>query len=208
MCGRYTIAAPPEELLEVFDVPDLGFDHRPRYNVAPGQECPVVGEDRAGRRIGLMRWGLPAPPGGRTAPLINARAETVRVRPAFREAFTRRRCLVPADGFYEWAREGGGKTPWWFHPRGGGLLAFAGIWTGRAFAILTAAANDDVRPVHPRMPLLVAPADHARWLSRGTDPGRLADVLGSPPAGLLEARRVSPRVGSTAHDDAGLIAGA
>jgi putative SOS response-associated peptidase YedK len=205
MCGRYTLAPPPDELIEAFEVADLTFDYRPRYNVAPGQDCVVVGEDRAGRRIGLMRWGLLPAGVGRGAPLINARSESVGSKPSFRESFARRRCLVPADGFYEWAHESGGKTPYWFHPPGGGLLAMAGIWEGGAFAILTTEASDEVRAVHGRMPVLVGPADRGRWLSREADRAALEALLRPAPTGTLRARRVSRRVGSPSNDDPGLI---
>ena len=206
MCGRYSLAAPPEELVEAFDVPDLTFDYRPRYNVAPGQDCPVVAEDRKGRRMGLMRWGLEPAWMDRTGSgFVNARAETVATKPSFRDSFERRRCLVPADGFYEWAKDGRTKTPHWFHPPGGGLVSFAGIWDGRTFAILTTDANGDVRDVHDRMPVVVAPEARAAWLDRASGPGSLARLLRPPPDGAFDHHPVSPRVNRTENEGPELV---
>jgi putative SOS response-associated peptidase YedK len=215
MCGRYTLAVPSDELVEVFDVPEPTFALAPRFNVAPGQDAPVVGEDRRGRRMGLLRWGfVPARAAGAARAFVNARGESVARTPSFREAFAHRRCLVPADGFYEWREDGGRKVPYWFHPVDGRVLSFAGIWEHwerhgeeprDGFAILTIAANDDVRPVHERMPLIVAPADRAAWLARDTEPAVLGQILARPAPGSLAARRVSTRVNSARDDDADLL---
>lgn len=207
MCGRYTLSLPAPELVEAFDVPPLSFEWRPRWNVAPGQDCPVVGEDRKGRRMGLMRWGLVPewmddPPSGG---FVNARSETAGEKPSFREAFRRRRCLVPADGFYEWAREGGEKVPRWFRRRGGGVLALGGIWEGRTFAVLTTAANADVAPVHPRMPVLVPREGWDAWLDAGTPGDVLRGLVAPAPDGVLERRVVSTRVNTPDEDDPGLV---
>jgi putative SOS response-associated peptidase YedK len=215
MCGRYSLAATEEELLETFDVPILTFEHRPRYNIAPGQEAPVVAEDRAGRRIGLLEWGfLPAWKDEPTGGFVNARAESVASKASFREAFRRRRCLVPADGFYEWRSEGGRKVPYWIHPPDDGLLAFAGLWTSwrrpdaearHTFAILTTDANREVSDIHDRMPVVVSPEDRDAWLDRDTPPERLDAVLHPAPDGVLALRRVSTRVNRPDDDDPGLI---
>lgn len=214
MCGRFTLAAPGEDLVEVFSVPLPDFEIRPRWNVAPGQDALVVGEDRRGRRAGKLRWGFvpaEAPPPRR--PLVNARGETVARTPSFREAFRRRRCLVPADGFYEW-RRGAGGNPFLFRPAAGGLLAFAGVWEHRegagrgprgGFAIITVAANEDVAPVHDRMPALLRPSDFGLWLDRETPGARLQALLAPAPAGTLRPHRVSQRVNSVSQDDAGLV---
>lgn len=205
MCGRYTVAASLDELVEVFDVPKPEFDVRPRYNVAPGQDCPVVGRDRRGRRMGLMRWGFVRDGREEARPLVNARSETAARLPTFREAFARRRCLVPADGFYEWGPVNGRRVPRWFHPPNGRLLALAAVWEGRTFAILTTEANADVAGVHHRMPVLVPPEAWRAWLDPATDPSSLGPRLGPPPAGTLRARVVGTRVNSTSEDDPGLI---
>lgn len=215
MCGRYTLASSPGELVETFDVPDLDFELVARYNIAPGQTAPVVGEDRRGRRIGLLRWGfLPSDAREAGGGWVNARAESASRRRTFREAFAHRRCLVPADGFYEWMEEGGGKIPHWFHPRVGGLLSFAAIWEHwerpgleprDGFAILTVDANADVRPVHERMPAIVAPADRDAWLDRSTPTDVLGPLLAPAPDGSLDVRVVSKRVNAAREDDPGLL---
>jgi putative SOS response-associated peptidase YedK len=215
VCGRYTLAAGADELAEVFDVPPPTFDLPPRYNIAPSQDVPVVAEDGHGRRMGLLTWGLvPAWMDEPGPGIINARSESVADKPSFREAFERRRCLVPADGFYEWKKEGGAKIPYWIHPRGGGVLSFAGIWERwsrpgaeprHGFAILTTDASEDVAQIHDRMPVLVRPADRERWLDRSADPRELLDLLRPPPAGTLIGHAVSRRVNRPAEDDAGLI---
>jgi len=215
LCGRYTLAATTDDLVEAFEVPPPAFELTPRYNVAPGQLAPVVAEDRSGRRVGLLTWGLvpqwvEEPGRG----IVNARSESVADKPSFREAFERRRCLVPADGFYEWRREGSTKVPYWIHAPGREVLAFAGVWEtwSRAgseprhtFAILTTEASDDVAAIHDRMPVLVARADRGLWLARDTAPAALREILRPAPAGSLTSHVVSTRVNRTAEDDEALI---
>lgn len=219
MCGRYTLAAPSDELIEAFDVPALDFDYRPRYNIAPGQEAPVVAEDRRGRRMGLLGWGFVPAGRDRGRPFVNARSETVAAKRSFAEAFAQRRCLVPADGFYEWRRDEGGSgrggaVPFWVHPRQGGLLSFAAIWeTWRGpsgerhhgFAILTADANAEVRPIHERMPVVIAADDRNAWLDRGSPREEVEALLRPAADGTFECREVSRRVNRTSEDDGGLI---
>lgn len=215
MCGRYTLAANADELVEAFDVPLPAFELTPRYNIAPSQDAPVVAEDRHGRRVGLLTWGLV--PGWVDEPgsgIINARSESVADKPSFQDAFERRRCLVPANGFYEWKEERGQKVPYWIHPLAGGLIAFAGIWARwsrpgaeprHTFAILTTDASEDVARIHDRMPVVVAPADRDRWLDRRAEPRELREILRAPQAGSLVSHAVSTRVNRPAEDDAGLI---
>jgi len=219
MCGRYTLATPSDALVETFEVPEPSFPVEPRYNIAPGQFAPIVAADRRGRRMGLLRWGfLPARAGGDRRPLVNARSETVDSLPSFRAAFAARRCLVPADGFYEWRRSAASRkeapTPFWFHPTGDGPVSFAGIWersTGPegeeryGFAIITTAANAEVAPVHDRMPLVVPGTHRSRWLDRSTPLADVVHILGSVPDHTFEARRVSTRVNGTGEDDPSLI---
>ena len=215
MCGRFTLAQDEQTLLEAFDIPALAFDLVPRFNIAPGQSAIVVAQDRSGRRAGMLRCGLvPARADDLGAGFINARAETVASKPSFREAFARRRCLVPADGFYEWRRAGEAKEARWFHPAQEALFAFAGIWESwrrpgaeprHTFAILTTAANDDVSPTHHRMPLLVMAADRDAWLDRDTDAVRLASLLGAAPESRIVSHAVSMRVNRAIDDDAALI---
>jgi len=214
VCGRFTLAVPGEELVEIFSVPLPDFEIRARFNVAPGQDVLVVGEDRRGRRMGRLRWGLV--PAGRhepSNPFVNARGETLARTPSFRDAFHRRRCLVPADGFYEW-RRGAGGGPFLFRPVLGGVLALAAVWEHweapghpprDGLALVTVAANADVAPVHDRMPALVSHADVPLWLDRSASSERLQTLLVPAPAGSLRAQRVSHRVSSVSEDDAGLI---
>ena len=223
MCGRYTLATPADELIEAFDVPDLTFEYFARYNIAPGQPAPIVAEDRRGRRIGLLDWGfIPSWKDEPGRPMINARSESVATKPSFREAFRRRRCLVPADGFYEWKRPKDGRgeraswksQPFWMSPTEEGPISFAAIWESwerpgaepkHTFAILTADANAEVRAIHDRMPVVIAPDDRSTWLDRGSDLDAVARLLHPPPDGSFRARRVSTRVNATAEDDEGLI---
>jgi len=215
MCGRYTLATPEAALVEAFDVPDLTFDYAPRYNIAPGQTTAMVAEDRNGRRLGPMKWGLiPAWKDAPKRPLINARAESVDTRPSFREAYARRRCLIPADGFYEWKRmPDGSKAPHWIHPVAVGPIAFAGVWEAWThlgvpdfgFAILTTEANADVRAVHDRMPVVIPPDAYGVWLRREAASNDQRALLTSPPEGTFRCRPVSRRVNRTSEDDEGLL---
>jgi putative SOS response-associated peptidase YedK len=165
--------------------------------------------------VGLLTWGLVpgwvAEPG---AGIINARAESVADKPSFREAFERRRCLVPADGFYEWRKEAGASIPHWIHARDGRLIAFAGIWerwkrpgldSRYTFAILTTDASADVVAIHDRMPVVVAADDRALWLDRLAQPAELRALLRPAPAGSLVFHPVSPRVNRPSEDDPGLL---
>ena len=217
MCGRYALATPPVDLVEAFDVPEPTFDWPPRFNVAPGQRAPIVAEDARGRRMGLLTWGLV--PRWMDEPgrgFINARAESAPMKPSFREALSRRRCLVPADGFYEWqpAPDGGRKTPFWIHPAGGGVVSFAGLWDSwerpgheplHTFTILTTDANDDVRKIHDRMPVVIFEADRAMWLDRDASPSDVKALLHPPAGGTFVSHAVSTRVNTPAEDDESLI---
>lgn len=215
MCGRYTLSVPESELVETFEVPAPEFVYRPRYNIAPGQRAVVVARDREGRRLGELEWGfLPSWKEEPSGAFINARAESVATKSSFREAFRRRRCLAPADGFYEWRPEGGGKVPYWIHPREPRLISFAGIWESwkrpgheprHTFAILTTDANSEVSEVHDRMPVLIGPEQREAWLDRSTAVERLQSMLGSAPDGSFELRRVSTRVNRPDDDDPGLV---
>jgi len=215
VCGRYTLTSDAQEVVEAFDVPPLSFEHHPRYNIAPGQEAPVCATDLRGRRIGLMRWGLvpswaDEPRGG----FINARGETVGRTPSFRDAFLRRRCLVPGDGFYEWRRSARGKVPYYFRPASDLLVSFAGIWERWArpgaeprfgFAILTTEANEEVASIHHRMPVVIPPDSRLAWLDPDTSPEDLSALIRAAPSGTFIPRRVSTRVNSPRVDDPTLL---
>jgi putative SOS response-associated peptidase YedK len=220
MCGRYTLAITYRELAEELGVafdPAIEQAYRPRYNIAPTDGNLVLCEHEDALALVPARFGLVnfwAKDLSGAARQINARAETVRDKPAFREAFEHRRCIVPADGFYEWRKDGGKtKTPFWFHPTEGKLLRFAGLYetwkdkaTGqrlRTFAIITTGANDLVGPIHDRMPAILAPEDARVWLSAAPD--EAFALLRPAPEDALEAKRVSHHVGNVRNDDPSLL---
>ena len=217
MCGRYTLTVPLSNLVDLFGVPPPAFEIQPRYNIAPSQEVPIVAQDSRGRRMGLLRWGLV--PSWAKDPsignrLINARSETVGEKPAFRSAFKARRCLVPADGFFEWMKEGepgskSGKTPYWIHRTDRAPLAFAGLWEKwgsedqgplHTFTILTAEAVPRIRDIHPRMPVILPPDVWGSWLDPNTDPQSLFGLLRPSEIPSLQAHPVSSLVNSPRND--------
>lgn len=171
----------------------------PRFNVAPAQAHPIV--RAAGERRSLARaaWGFPSRDG---RPIINGRAESLGERSRFAAALREHRCVVPADGYFEWQ----GGQPYWFHAPDDRLLAFAGLWepspdgNGARFVVITTAANGEARAIHDRMPALLTPACVAEWLARPA-----LDILQPAPDGTLTATPVSPRVGTTTNDDATLL---
>jgi putative SOS response-associated peptidase YedK len=211
MCGRFTLTE-TGDLVDAFSLVELPPDLERRFNIAPTQPAPVI-RNRAPRTLEMLRWGLIphwADDPGIGNRMINARGETLAEKPAFRDAFARRRCLVPADGFYEWKRQGKHKTPFWIHSATGKPLAFAGLWARwkapdgqwlRSFTIVTGPPNRLVEPLHDRMPVIVQPEDHDRWLHPDPlPPDALADILRPAPEGMLALREVSPRVNSPANE--------
>lgn len=217
MCGRYMLTTPVDALRQLFmfaERPNL----QPRYNVAPTQDVPIVRRTRegTGRELILVRWGLVPywaddPKIGNR--MINARCESVARAPAFREAYRRRRCLVPADGFFEWQKEGRTRQPLLVRRRDRAPFAFAGLWERwpqpaggvlRSCTIITCPPNELVAPVHDRMPVILDAADFERWLEPEVVDGRT--LLRPCPADWLEAFPVNPRVNSPANDDPDCIA--
>ena len=200
MCGRFNLIAGGGDVAGLFDLPEPP-SLWPRYNIAPTQPVPVVRAPAGARELTTSRWGLPASWPGGPPVLINARAETAADKPTFRDSFRKRRCLVPASGFYEWQkRPGGRKQPFLFRRPDGAPFAVAGLWERDACALLTTAADAVVAPVHDRMPLILPRADFALWL----DPGaQLADLRGlirpGAEAGLL-ALAVGPWVNDARHE--------
>jgi putative SOS response-associated peptidase YedK len=217
MCGRYTITSAPEALRALFRY-DERPDFPPRFNVAPTQPIPIVRLADGRREFALVRWGfVPSwvKDPNAFALIVNARGESVCDKPAFRAAMKRRRCLIPADGFYEWQATAGRKQPFYIHARSGEPLAFAGLWetwTGpngeevETAAIVTTRANRLLAPLHDRMPVIVPPAAFDLWLDCGAVDARTAESLIAPaPDDLLEAHPVSTAVNRTANDNAALI---
>jgi putative SOS response-associated peptidase YedK len=219
MCGRYALYGPVSRLRERFDAEPEGFELTPRYNAAPMQWLPVVRERPSGERvIHLLRWGLVpswAKDEAIATKLINARGESVAEKPSFRAAFRRRRCIVPANGFYEWQQIAGAKQPFYIQPVEGGFFGFAGLWErwrrpadGEAvdsFTIVTTEANAAMRPLHDRMPVILAPGDFAAWLT-GSTPAEQAQALIRPcPEAALAAHAVAKAVGNVRNDTPALI---
>jgi putative SOS response-associated peptidase YedK len=215
MCGRYRLARKKEILAETFDV-DNDVEWIPRYNVAPGQNVPVVRQDaaRPSRSLSLVRWGL-IPPWSKEAKtgykMINARAETVANTPTFRDPFRSRRCLILADAFYEWAKEGEQKSPFCFSMADDSIFAFAGIWDRwrnpdkewiETSSIVTTSANALLSGIHDRMPVILKPEDYDLWLDPGfTKADDLQDLLKPFPAEAMRHHRVSTHVNSVKNDD-------
>jgi putative SOS response-associated peptidase YedK len=215
MCGRYVIKTPPALMRQAFGYGEQP-NFPPRYNVAPTQPIPVVRLVDGRRSFALLRWGLiPSwvkDPRGFSL-LINARAESVLEKPAFRNAMRRRRCLIPADGFYEWQRDGERKRPHVARPKG--LVAFAGLWepwmgpNGEEVdtaCIVTTAANRTLRPLHDRMPAVIPPEAFDLWLDCVNVEAETAAALLVPaPEDLFEAYEISTAVNRTANDSADLM---
>jgi putative SOS response-associated peptidase YedK len=218
MCGRYLLTSPVDALRQLFL-----FEQRPnlmpRYNIAPTQDVPIVRltrdaatRDGTGRELIMARWGLvpfwagDLKIGNR---LINARRESVHTMRAFREAYARRRCLVPADGFFEWRKDGKARQPLLFRREDRAPFAFAGLWERwknpgdgsvvRSCTIITCPANALVTPIHDRMPVILAAEDHARWLDAAAGDAR--GLLVPCPAAWLESFPVNPRVNNPKYDD-------
>jgi putative SOS response-associated peptidase YedK len=214
MCGRFVLKTPVEELARLF-----GFPERPnfpaRYNIAPTDPCAVV---RAGPSLAVLRWGL-VPFYARDiregVKCINARAETAAATRAFARAFRERRCLVPADGFYEWRTEGKAKQPYYFAAADGAPIAFAGIWDRwrprqaepvESFSILTTGANALMAPIHDRMPVVLPRAAWGSWLDPATPLPAVEALLRPAPEAALVARKVDRRVGKVGEEGPELIA--
>jgi putative SOS response-associated peptidase YedK len=217
MCGRFVITSPPEAVWQFFGYFEQP-NFPPRHNIAPTQPIPVVIVENGSRHFRLMRWGLipawVADPRKFTL-LINARSETVLEKPAFKNAMKRRRCLVPADGYYEWQVSGGRKRPHFIHRRDGtpmGLAGLAETWIGPngeeldTVAIVTAPASADLKVLHHRVPVMIAPGDFDRWLDcRADDADTVMALLGPPGDGEFVWHEVSKRVNHAANDDAQLV---
>lgn len=221
MCGRYALHGPKTRKQgDKLAFRGAAIDYAPHFNIPPMQDLPVYFIDAEhGPQLTLMRWGfVPAwsKTPGKGAPMNNARAETVSEKPTFREAYRRRRCLVPMNGFYEWQRSGSDKTPYYFRMQDDELFAVAGLYEFRpgdaatppmtTFTVLTTAANALMAPIHDRMPVIVSQEAYDAWLDPRNTGARGLDALLQPydPVAMY-MHRVSPRVNSVRNDDAALM---
>ena len=219
MCGRFSQQRPASELAEIFSAEPLVDDPGPRYNVAPTDEALVVVQREDRRGVTSYRWGLiphwadSAKVGSR---MFNARAETLVGAPAFRDAFQRKRCLVPVECFYEWRREGAVRQPYTIGRADGGPLVLAGLWDGwrdpatdtvrRSFTIVTSAPNEAMATIHNRMPVILPEADWDAWLDRRfADRGRLLAMLEPRDETELAITAVSQLVNNVRNDGPELI---
>lgn len=214
MCGRFAFYSPSEATAALFGV-DASLDMKPRYNIAPTQDILSVRHDEEKQReLVMLRWGLvpfwaKEPSIGNR--MINARSETVAEKPSYRAAYRSRRCLVLADGFYEWRKEGDGKTPYFISLANGEPFAFAGLWehwrskdgeeTMQTATIITAAANEFLSTLHQRMPVVLLPDNAERWL--GGDNELLSEVIETPPA--FQAWPVDRTVNNARNEGESLI---
>jgi len=213
MCGRYRLSRRKQIIEEHFDSVSGDEDWTPRYNIAPTQHVPIIRQHpkEPRRELSLVSWGLIpswAKDASGAAKMINARSETAATLPAFRDAFKSRRCIVPADGFYEWARTGPSRQPYCFEVNEGQLFAFAGLWEGwrdpsgtwiKTCTVLTTAPNAVTSPVHDRMPVILDRDSYDLWL----DPGfkDVADFLQPYDARLMRCYPVSTRINRAENDD-------
>ena len=216
MCGRYRLSRRKQIIEEQFEAQPWDDDWSPRYNIAPTQFVPVIRQHpkEPVRQLALMRWGLIpswAHDPSAAAKMINARSETAATKPAFRDPLKLRRCLIPADGFYEWKKTGAAKQPFCFEVNDGELFAFAGLWDGwknaegqwvRTCSILTTTPNAVTASVHDRMPVVLDPASYDLWLDPGMQNVAAVSELLKPCDGrLMRCYPVSTRINSVTNDD-------
>lgn len=216
MCGRYRLSRRKQILEEHFDTAPWDDEWSPRYNIAPTQPVPVIRQHPAEpvRQISVMKWGL-IPNWARDASIatgtINAKSETAATKPAFRDPLKFRRCLIPADGFYEWKRNGTSKQPYCFETSDGELFAFAGLWDGRknpegqwvkTCTILTTTPNAVTAAVHDRMPVILDRESYDLWLDPGMqNVDAVSELLKPYDARLMRSYPISPRINHVANDD-------
>ena len=212
MCGRYNLIIDGDSLAESLDI-QQSFEFKARYNIAPSQMAPVIRMGEQGRELVMMKWGL-LPHWSKEEKLkystINARAETVAEKPTFRTPFKRSRCLVPATGFYEWKAEvSGPKQPYLIRKQDRKLMVFSGLWDhwekeGQvidSYTIIVTQANQIIRNVHDRMPVILNSKNYDEWLDPSTQVERLHELMGPSPDSLLDLTPISRHVNSPAHDD-------
>jgi putative SOS response-associated peptidase YedK len=216
MCGRYTLKTPAGVLTERFDIEESSTSITSSYNIAPTQQVATVLAENGKRKLEMLHWGLiPSwakdPEVGNR--MINARAETVAEKPSYRKAFQERRCLILADGFYEWQKTDNGKQPFYIRMEDESPFAFAGLWESwrngreiRSCTIITTAPNELAASIHNRMPVILHPEDYDMWLDPDFDEREpLTSLLKPFPAEAMEAYPVSRRVNNPANNDAGVV---
>lgn len=216
MCGRYRLSRRKQIIEEYFDAADWQDDWSPRYNIAPTQPVPVIRQHPKEpiRQISTMRWGLIpywSKDASSAATTINARSETAAEKPAFRDPLKFRRCLIPADGFYEWKRTGAAKQPYCFEVNEGELFAFAGLWDGwkdangkwvKTCSILTTTPNAVTSAVHDRMPVILDRESYDLWLDPGmTNVQVISELLKPYNSRLMRSYPISTRINHVANDD-------
>lgn len=215
MCGRFALKAPSSELASRFELNEV-VDFAPHYNIAPGTDIPTIRSSPEGKRVmQLLRWGLVphwAKDPSMGSKLCNARGETLIEKPSFRDAFKRRRCLVPGDGFYEWKTDGKQKQPYYFSMKSGEPFALAGVWESwrspdgevlRTYCLITTGPNDIMRPVHDRMPVIIPRNDYEVWLTG--DSVHALDFIRPYQADEMQVWAVSKRVSKYTEEGADLI---
>jgi putative SOS response-associated peptidase YedK len=214
MCGRFTLHTPAAQIKEAFHLPDIPAQElKPRYNIAPSQDIPIIRDTDTGREMVMARWGL-IPSWSKESKskysTINARIESVAEKPTYRTPFKRRHCLIPVDGFYEWKQVAGKKIPHHIHMKDGKIFAFAGLWDHwegeddsiESCTIIVMPSNEVMKPIHERMPAIIAPAHYDLWLdSRVTDKQEIMQYLTSAPSSQLAPYPVSTWVNSPKNDD-------
>ena len=213
MCGRFELHSAFEVIAKLFGLEGTAFAMPLGYNISPGRDIAVIVNDGGGKRLTACHWGF-VPPWGKELnegnKMINARAETVAEKPSFRQAFSYTRCLVVADGFYEWKNEGGKKRPFYFHRRDGTPFGMAGLyntWTSPegmqvcTSTIITTGANEVLKPIHDRMPVIMQPGEYDHWLDPSVhEKDKLLPILKPCPDRDLELYEVSTRVNSSKND--------
>jgi len=218
MCGRFVVKGSTLEIVSHFGIETKFFDIKPSYNIAPSQPVPIVLHENEQNMLTLMRWGL-IPSWAKDPSIgyktINARSETVAQKPSFRDAFRNRRCIVVANGYYEWIKEGKKKRPMYIHATSGEFLAFAGLWerwrspqnkVWETCTILTTDANEKMHDIHHRMPVLLPPQERHTWMSGDTHPEQLQTLLHPCDNDYLTSYEVSPQVNSPKYNAPDCIA--
>ena len=210
MCGRFAIKDSQEKVMSDFQIQHSEVLLEPRYNISPSQDIPVIVQQDGIRRLETRQWGLIPFWSKKPKPMINARSETASEKPAFRQAFKKRRCLIPASGFFEWTKEDGKKQPYFIFLKDKSSMAFAGLWEewsapdGKIFktcAILTVEANSFLQFIHHRMPVILKPANGMNWLDLNRTESSLKNLLIPIDPEFMEARKVTRQVNIPSFDN-------